>query len=99
MFSIFSSFEALCAESSGRKVSLSWPSSERKEERKGLSAVDGLKKDDAEKETRTPVMPKDTSSRSIADGNQITRNNNLKRNPRFAVELDGVHCFETIVPY
>ena len=22
-----------------------------------------------------------------------------QRNPRFAPELDGVHCFETIVPY
>ncbi|KAL2921680.1 Protein RecA [Bienertia sinuspersici] len=40
-------------------------------------------------------MKKDTEN-SQQKSNVMTK---LKKNPRFAVELDGVHCFETIVPY
>ncbi|GAB4826111.1 hypothetical protein Ancab_008981 [Ancistrocladus abbreviatus] len=101
MLSLFTFFDALSAESLGRKVSLSWPSTERKtEERRGSSAADGLKRDrdnSAQKESRNSAPGKDTPSPSVSR-NQISRKT-LKKNPRFAVELDGVHCFETIVPY
>nr|XP_017256910.1 PREDICTED: uncharacterized protein LOC108226458 [Daucus carota subsp. sativus] len=88
MMSMFSSFDALMAESFGQKVGLSWPlitkqravSSERekKEETHGASN----KSSSVSKEKASP-------------GNQENR----LRKARFAPELDGVNCFESIIPY
>ena len=88
MMSMFSSFDALMAESFGQKVGLSWPlitkqravssESEKKEETHGASN----KSSSVSKEKASP-------------GNQENR----LRKARFAPELDGVNCFESIIPY
>lgn len=97
LMSLFSSFDAFNAESLGQKVSFSWPS------------VVGLKK-----EAKVPGSPSPSSGSQVSDqgartsdagnkGKDGTKkpdvNRHPRRNPRFAVELDGVHCFETIIPY
>ncbi|KAL7213990.1 hypothetical protein ACSBR1_026422 [Camellia fascicularis] len=82
--SLFSSFDALCAEYLGQKVGLSW-AKERKVDLDS-SAVDHRKK------TSSPMIVKESSNKSKEEGKQ-------QRRPRFAPELDGVNCFETIVLY
>ncbi|KAG8381588.1 hypothetical protein BUALT_Bualt06G0137100 [Buddleja alternifolia] len=87
--SIFSSFEALCAESSfGQKVGFSWPYSNSNTNKKEPAAVkidDDLKKG---KEVNSSFQPTTTKKKP-----------ENRRRPRFAPELDGLHCFETILPY
>ncbi|GMH29664.1 hypothetical protein Nepgr_031507 [Nepenthes gracilis] len=91
MMSIFSSFDALSLESLGRKFSVSTPSAL---DRKGLSSIDDSMNDSSshKKEIGARI------SGSWTDQNQIRREQPSKI-PRFAIELDGVHCFETIVPF
>ncbi|KAH6756260.1 hypothetical protein C2S52_017853 [Perilla frutescens var. hirtella] len=69
--SIFSSFEALCAE------------------KLGFSFSPAVKIDDLMK---TKVKDVNSSSKPAKD-------RRTTRAMRFAPELDGVHCFETILPY
>lgn len=89
--SMFSSFDALGAESFGQKVSFSWASGTLKKDVKQQQgseqktpATNGGGKDGTSSLPSTPNAKKPQESR---------------RRPRFAVELDGVHCFETIIPY
>ncbi|KAG5233664.1 Regulator of telomere elongation helicase [Salix suchowensis] len=76
MMSLFSSFDALIAESFGQKLRLSFSAS-----KEGNSHND-----------------KSSSSKSCP----VNINKPLqpqKMRLRFAPELDGVHCFETIITY
>ncbi|KAL3653737.1 hypothetical protein CASFOL_003418 [Castilleja foliolosa] len=77
--SIFSSFEALCAETFyGQKVApLSTPPISN------YVKIDDLMNKDKEV-SLSPSQPKDRRR---------------TRATRFAPELDGLHCFETIIPY
>lgn len=105
MMSLFSSFDALCAESIGQKVSLSWAPAvntiaKDAKQQQGCPAVvvsdrkagsiDAVNKG---KEGSSSTLPRD--AKKPRDHHQLQQ----KRRPRFAVELDGVHCFETIIPY
>ena len=111
LMSLFSSFDALCAESFGQK---SWApgaskshhqqqeegsgsgsplvlSSERKAA--GLVSLDDAGGKNKGKQGNMPSSPEANKS---GDRHRPLQQ---KRRPRFAVELDGVHCFETIIPY
>lgn len=117
--SLFSSFDALCAESLGQKVSLSWapgaskiqPQQQQhgsgsppvpaavlassKRQAAGFVSVDAGGKNRG-KQGNWPSSPEANKS---GDDQHHHRPLQQKRRPRFAVELDGVHCFETIIPY
>ncbi|GMP70738.1 hypothetical protein CsSME_00029461 [Camellia sinensis var. sinensis] len=82
--SLFSSFDALCAEYLGQKVGFSWAKARKVD--LDSSAVGHGKK------TSSPMIVKESSNKSKEEGKQ-------QRRPRFAPELDGVNCFETIVLY
>ncbi|KAL3521711.1 hypothetical protein ACH5RR_019860 [Cinchona calisaya] len=82
--SLFTSFDALCAESFGQKVGLSWAPGAKKQQ--------GSSSDVAVVSERKAV---DDANKSQVQ-HQLQQH---KRRQRFAVELDGVHCFETIIPY
>ncbi|GMH08828.1 hypothetical protein Nepgr_010668 [Nepenthes gracilis] len=108
MMPIVTPFDDLFAELFGRKSSLNRTSSEPKAkevpahvEREGLTSIDGcsLKNDSGSdnKEIGARIsMP--VQGNSQTDQNR-PRPEEHRINPRFAAELDGVHCFETIVPY
>ncbi|XP_018468312.1 uncharacterized protein LOC108839994 [Raphanus sativus] len=76
MNSMFSAFDAMCAEIMGKKVTAASficnPSERNPSSSAGQTASSSLKKD--EKAT-----------------------NLAAKQPRCALELDGIHCFETIV--
>ncbi|XP_049394001.1 uncharacterized protein LOC125858294 isoform X2 [Solanum stenotomum] len=102
MMSIFSSFDALSAEILGQKVNHSWapPTSDNKQQQ-GLAPLVSDRK--------TAVSPPSTSSpgelnkageaAAPSSSKSPSRPQQQRRRPRFAPELDGVHCFETILPY
>ncbi|KAI6697733.1 hypothetical protein NL676_017852 [Syzygium grande] len=85
MMSIFSSFDALCAESRGQKVTFSFSPAK------------------AQKPADSPAPAAAEKAKSAAGGKPLPpapkQPQQKKRAPRFAPELDGVHCFETILPY
>lgn len=90
MMSMFSSFEALCAESSfGQKLSFSTGTS------RGLQNRN--KDEPATVERERPKQTGSTPPKKDVGGRQ--KEDQPKKRPRFAPELDGVHCFETIIPY
>ncbi|XAR52149.1 hypothetical protein NMG60_11020071 [Bertholletia excelsa] len=91
--SIFSSFDALCAESFGlKKFDVAWaPSTEAKSEGAPSSAIREI--------PRKEKFGKSTGPPAGGDASSNQRLRQLRRKPRFAPELDGVHCFETIIPY
>ncbi|KAL3754256.1 hypothetical protein ACJRO7_001485 [Eucalyptus globulus] len=86
MMSIFSSFEALCADSHGQKIAFSFfpakarPPADQSAAPAAAAAEKAKRSAGGEPMPPAPGPPK-------------------KRPPRFAPELDGVHCFETILPY
>ncbi|PSS32283.1 Glycerol-3-phosphate O-acyltransferase [Actinidia chinensis var. chinensis] len=99
--SIFSSFDALFAESFGHKVGF-FPAPPPKEAKVNASPVD------RRMETSSPIIRENlsksgerNSSESPACVQKSLRQEQVKqqRRPRFAPEFDGVYCFETIVPY
>ncbi|KAL6509217.1 hypothetical protein OROGR_022527 [Orobanche gracilis] len=87
--SIFTPFDALCAESFfGNKVyfsstSLSCTNTDKRDP--------DLEIDDLKKGKEVKLLP------SLSNKKPEARRNS--RTPRFAPELDGVHCFENILPY
>ncbi|PHT53567.1 hypothetical protein CQW23_08029 [Capsicum baccatum] len=94
--SIFSSFDALSAELFGQKLNFSKAYNETKQQVVAPLVAD-----------RQPVVS--PSSTCISSGDLIkkareasppssARQQQHKRQ-RFAPEFDGVHCFETIIPY
>ncbi|GLT81067.1 hypothetical protein SLA2020_524730 [Shorea laevis] len=88
MMSMFSSFEVLCAEFSGEKVTF------------GKNTMESEK---VEKVSSTEPMKKADDGKSSPPASSLKKPRQqpqpLRKMPRFAPELDGVHCFETIVPY
>lgn len=89
MNTIFSSYDAVCAELLGLTVRSSFASVRKEADR---SQQNGVAKKDA-----------DSIDRKIGEGDSSApvslRRPKLKRPPRFAPELDGLHSFETLVPY
>ncbi|KAK8530882.1 hypothetical protein V6N13_030814 [Hibiscus sabdariffa] len=79
MNSIFSSFDALCAEFLGQAIRPSFASSTQNA---------------GEVVVTNKVLSQDTSRKQ--QGNLEKKQ---QRAPRFAPELDGLHCFETLVSY
>ncbi|GMI95334.1 hypothetical protein like AT1G32928 [Hibiscus trionum] len=78
MNSIFSSFDALCAEFLGQTIR---PSFASPTEKPGIGLFCGKVSEDMNKKQQGNVEKKQ------------------QRAPRFAPELDGLHCFETLVSY
>ncbi|KAL6179932.1 hypothetical protein ACLB2K_046603 [Fragaria x ananassa] len=82
MNSMFSSFDALCAEVLGQTVKASFPFSQQQKSSGFFNSLN--KKQDSKPEA-----------------GQVKKQDQQKTAPpqprRFAVELDGLHCFETIV--
>ncbi|KAB5521824.1 hypothetical protein DKX38_026143 [Salix brachista] len=90
MNSMFSSFDAFCAELLGQKLRSSFPIATNDCNTKRVSTVGDDRKVEEDK-----LMKKNregSSSRSSAGKQE-------KKVPRFAPELDGLNCFETIVNY
>ncbi|KAL7191024.1 hypothetical protein ACSBR2_023155 [Camellia fascicularis] len=98
MNSIFSSFEAVCAEFMGQTVKASLPiipfSSNNKNNKVILQSQHKLISttknsnnniEEGKSSPPPPVSPSTSSQRKAA--------------ARFAPELDGLHCFETLVPF
>lgn len=99
--SMFSTFDAFSAESLGHKVNFFWPS------------VTGLKKEAKVPGSSSPSSGSQGAGAGAGAGAGTSDvgsngkdgikkpevNQRPRRQPRFAVELDGVHCFETIIPY
>ncbi|KAL1206563.1 hypothetical protein V5N11_027131 [Cardamine amara subsp. amara] len=86
MMSIFSPFDVLYAESNGFKMIFS---SSQKQSSGGNQSPATEQKQNSGK---TPI--------SSDDGKNNNNNKKKKIQPmRIAPELDGVHCFETILPF
>ncbi|KAK9220902.1 hypothetical protein WN944_009326 [Citrus x changshan-huyou] len=93
--SIFSSFDAFFPESYGQKLKFSKPKDSGNNDNNNV-VNDRIKKknEDSSRSTSTPRSP------TANDANMMTQQKQTKtKRPRFALELDGVNCFETIVPY
>lgn len=78
--SIFSSFDALCAE----KLGFSWSPSPLSRQAAAVKIDDDLKKSKGE---------------DVNSSSKPAKDRRTKKALRFAPEFDGVHCFETILPY
>lgn len=97
MMSMFSSSDALCAEMSG--FSFFKPNDS------GISSdsVRPVNKDTESENTKSQIRDKTPSlppPQQVAKVAKVaTAQRKPQRTPRFAPELDGVHCFETIVLY
>ncbi|KAI5605929.1 hypothetical protein POPTR_001G449800v4 [Populus trichocarpa] len=89
MNSMFSSFDALCAELLGQKVrsSLALTTMDCNTKRVLTAGDNSMVAEDKLIKNR-----EGSSSRSLARKQE-------KKVPRFAPELDGLNCFETIVNY
>ncbi|KDP32654.1 hypothetical protein JCGZ_14774 [Jatropha curcas] len=86
MMSIFSSFDALGAELYGQKLNYS-------AKQETGTTVESIKKSRSEGKSlpSSPVSKKGSATSLPPQQERWT--------PRFAPELDGVHCFETILRY
>ncbi|XP_022736498.1 uncharacterized protein LOC111289598 [Durio zibethinus] len=85
MMSMFSSFEAIWADSHAQKLKLAAsPTSSEESNPKKVSCEDG-NKIETNKNSSPPSAAKKPQQQCLR--------------PRLAPELDGVHCFETIIPY
>ncbi|KAB2066991.1 hypothetical protein ES319_A09G196300v1 [Gossypium barbadense] len=89
MMSMFSSFEALLFDSHGQKKYTATSTPIEKAKPDEVSCSEGNKKETTEFNNLSK-----SSSSSVVKTPQKQR-----LRPRFAPELDGVHCFETIIPY
>ncbi|KAF8033406.1 hypothetical protein BT93_D2114 [Corymbia citriodora subsp. variegata] len=90
MNSIFSSFDFLCAELFGLKVKAQLPTA--------ASTVAGGDPSPLQRGERAPRIPR-TESKSVNGTEQKKGKQGQGNFPRFAPELDGIHCFETIVSH
>ncbi|KAL4651229.1 hypothetical protein ACB092_01G144200 [Castanea dentata] len=95
MNSMFSSFDALCAEFLGQKVRATFPSVTKVDRSNNIPAQrhdDGvLNKATDNVNKRQHGDPSSSQPGSVRKDQQKT--------PRFALELDGLNCFETLVSY
>ena len=83
MMSMFSSLDALFAESFGQRVGFSWSKDAR-----SSSLLS---------ENKGHLNNKLTENKKLPENQEAVRRNKTM-STRFAPELDGLHCFETIVP-
>ncbi|XP_056174151.1 uncharacterized protein LOC130140008 [Syzygium oleosum] len=90
MNSIFSSFDFLCAELFGMKVKAHLPPA--------ASTVGGGDPSPLRRGEGAPDIPR-TGSKGENVTEQKQKQKQKESFPRFALELDGIHCFETIVPH
>ncbi|GMI95335.1 hypothetical protein like AT1G32928 [Hibiscus trionum] len=79
MNSIFTSFDALCAEFLGQTIRPSFASSTPKHGKVAIAT--------------------NKASEDMNKNQQGNVEKSQQRAPRFAPELDGLHCFETLVSY
>lgn len=82
--SIFSSFDVVSAESFGQKVGFSWGNPPPILTKQAPPPPPSVKKEQAADKSKRPE-------------NQEPQRQQRRGNPRFAPELDGVFCFETII--
>lgn len=88
LMSMLSSFEALWADSYIQTMKLTAaPTSTEQAQSKKVSSLEGNKKE----------TDSNKNLSSTAPAKKLPQQQILK--PRFAPELDGVYCFETIIPY
>lgn len=84
--SIFTSFDAFCAEALGHKIGVSLSTTnedvQQKQGQLASTKIEGVKK--AEQ-----INNSSRESKKLEDSHQ--------RKSRFAPEFDGLHCFETII--
>ncbi|KAL3742832.1 uncharacterized protein LOC120292985 [Eucalyptus grandis] len=92
MNSIFSSFDFLCAELFGLKVKAQLPPAAR-------VVGGGGDPSPLQRGTRAPDVPRTESKSESAAAEQKVGKQGNESFPRFALELDGIHCFETIVSH
>ncbi|KAJ8554237.1 hypothetical protein K7X08_024915 [Anisodus acutangulus] len=85
MMSIFSSFDALSAEIFGQKMNL------LKQQQQGVGPIVS--------ESKTVATPPCAGDLNKAGEASPPPSSSQQKRPRFALEFDGVHCFETIIPY
>lgn len=91
MMSIFSSFDALSAELFGQKLGFSW--AKEQQQPKGFQAVATERKTGA-----SSAASGGSSKAGEAAPSYAKKPRQEQRRPRFAPELDGIYCFETIIP-
>uniref|UniRef100_A0A6N2KBW8 Uncharacterized protein n=1 Tax=Salix viminalis TaxID=40686 RepID=A0A6N2KBW8_SALVM len=91
MMSLFSSFDALIAESFGQKLRLSFSASK-----------EGNSPPQVESKKKMEMSEGSSDKSSSSKSSPVNINKPLQQQKmrlRFAPELDGVHCFETIITY
>ncbi|KAL6280736.1 hypothetical protein ACE6H2_017617 [Prunus campanulata] len=87
MNSMFSSFDALCAEFLGQKVKASFPTQQQKST--GAVVNNKASVSDNLNNREEASLPQQAQP--------VKKQQSQKAPPRFALELDGLHCFETLV--
>ena len=93
LMSMFSSFDALSGEISNFSISGVKPKTKEisSSSSSSSSCVEAVKNDKEEN-----MNMKNDNNRSK---NVTMTQRKQQRTPRFAPELDGLHCFETVLPY
>ncbi|KAK8599875.1 hypothetical protein V6N13_060315 [Hibiscus sabdariffa] len=91
MMSMFSSFEVLSSDYFGQNMKSTATPTEKSKPTE-VSSSKGNEKEMVSKNSSPPSPPPSSSTVAKTPQKQRLR-------PRFAPELDGVHCFETIIPY
>lgn len=91
--SMFSSFDALFAESFGQKVGLSWPLVSTTDDR-----TSSFSRKNKENSCRNSSADKFNVNKK-PENREVQQKRIKITSTRFAPELDGVHCFETIITY
>ena len=90
MMSMFSPFDILSGEIFGQKTN-NMPSSHSSGSKKSLP--EAVKLDDGQ----SPPPPQKKQQQGI-ESEEMMRGRRQRKVPRFGVEFDGLHCFETILP-
>lgn len=101
MMSLFSSFEALCGESYGYnfKFTSEVPNPKADSSSVSSSVVRSVEKDGKDNsKSNTSNSDHNRNSSSPSPPSHVSQVQKQRR-PRFAPELDGVNCFETIIPF
>lgn len=87
---MFSSFDFLCAELLGHKVKAVYaPSPSASSSSSGAAAST----------TTMEEKAKSVQQKKNSDAGEKAEARQQRKTPRFAPELDGLNCFETLVPY
>ncbi|KNA06797.1 hypothetical protein SOVF_177860 [Spinacia oleracea] len=100
MSSIFSTFEAMGAESYGWKLVNFTPQKVSSKSSPPTTAAAAITTPTTSSSVAENMSSNSSPAKKETDDlmkNKKMITKNLKKTPRFAVEFDGVHCFETIV--